>query len=260
DGSAARCGRDHVRANYCGAQAKTSPQPLRLRSAKGARDSLAGYSARGDAPGSRADDIAGARTRTAEPQRSCRDFLKPARRGGRRIAVKRRAALMLDSCTADSAGLPSMARRARRSRGLFLGQHAVELDAQVEELGTQMVEARLQIAHVLFRRDVDEVEHGLDVAVERCLVAHELLARLAQSAAKPLIAHHLVEHVGNPLFAHLAKLAKDALDVTACHDGHYYIEYRESGKTMETLASILSLTSGFALMGYRLPPATILAT
>ncbi len=29
---------------------------------------------------------------------------------------------------------------------------------------------------------------------------------------------------------------------------------------MTTLASILSLTSGFALMGYRLPPATILAT
>ncbi len=29
---------------------------------------------------------------------------------------------------------------------------------------------------------------------------------------------------------------------------------------METLASILSLTSGFALIGYRLPPATILAT
>ncbi len=29
---------------------------------------------------------------------------------------------------------------------------------------------------------------------------------------------------------------------------------------METLANILSLTSGLALMGYRLPPATILAT
>jgi hypothetical protein len=29
---------------------------------------------------------------------------------------------------------------------------------------------------------------------------------------------------------------------------------------METLASIMSLTSGFALMGYQLPPATIFAT
>ncbi|MGO9453850.1 MAG: hypothetical protein ACLQDV_22780 [Candidatus Binataceae bacterium] len=29
---------------------------------------------------------------------------------------------------------------------------------------------------------------------------------------------------------------------------------------METLANILSLTSGFALMGYRLPPLTILCT
>jgi hypothetical protein len=29
---------------------------------------------------------------------------------------------------------------------------------------------------------------------------------------------------------------------------------------MQTLASIMSITSGFALMGYRLPPATILAT
>ncbi len=29
---------------------------------------------------------------------------------------------------------------------------------------------------------------------------------------------------------------------------------------METLANILSLTSGLAVMGYRLPPATILAT
>ena len=29
---------------------------------------------------------------------------------------------------------------------------------------------------------------------------------------------------------------------------------------MTTLASILSLTSGFALMGYRLPPATIIGT
>jgi hypothetical protein len=29
---------------------------------------------------------------------------------------------------------------------------------------------------------------------------------------------------------------------------------------MTTLANILSLTSGFALMGYRLPPATMLAT
>ncbi|HVA81510.1 MAG TPA: hypothetical protein VNF29_11350 [Candidatus Binataceae bacterium] len=29
---------------------------------------------------------------------------------------------------------------------------------------------------------------------------------------------------------------------------------------MQILATILSLTSGFAVMGYRLPPATILAT
>ncbi|MGC1679564.1 MAG: hypothetical protein WA740_18695 [Candidatus Binataceae bacterium] len=35
---------------------------------------------------------------------------------------------------------------------------------------------------------------------------------------------------------------------------------RSSAKTMHTLATILSVTSGFALMGNRLPPETIVAT
>jgi hypothetical protein len=38
------------------------------------------------------------------------------------------------------------------------------------------------------------------------------------------------------------------------------MEVAQRRKTMHTLATILSLTSGFALMGNRLPPATIAAT
>ncbi|MGH7779289.1 MAG: hypothetical protein ACREQR_05645 [Candidatus Binataceae bacterium] len=38
------------------------------------------------------------------------------------------------------------------------------------------------------------------------------------------------------------------------------MDARQRRKTMHLLATILSLTSGFALMGNRLPPATIVAT
>src|SRR5215831_237028 len=122
-------------------------------------------------------------------------------------------------------------RSARRSlflcaelgrRGLLLGQHAIQLDAQIQELRAQMIEARLQLADIFLGRNINEVEHRLHVAIERGLVVHELLASTPQPAAQTLIAHRFVEHTGKALLAHLAESANDALNVATCHDGLLY--------------------------------------
>src|SRR5262245_41089393 len=120
-----------------------------------------------------------------------------------------------------------------------------------------MIEAHLEIAHILFGRDIHEVEHRLHVAIEGLLVLHEALACAAESATQLVVAHHLIEERRHPFFAHLAELRDQVFGVALCHRSKYILE---SPSIMQTVATILAYASGFALMGYRESPAGLIAT
>src|SRR5271166_1745961 len=80
------------------------------------------------------------------------------------------------------AGVARLGHIARR-------QHPIDLNAKVDQLAGQRVESGLQFADVAFGRDVDEVENGLDIAIEDVLVGHQSFSRTAQPLAHPLVGH-----------------------------------------------------------------------
>ena len=96
-------------------------------------------------------------------------------------------------------------------------EQPIELDAEVQQLRAEVIEPRLQVAHVFLGRDVDEVEHLLDVAVERLLVRHEALTRLAETRSHPVVRHDLVEKARDAFLAHLAELVHQVVVIAACH-------------------------------------------
>src|SRR5215469_361616 len=68
-----------------------------------------------------------------------------------------------------------------------------------------MVEPRLEIAHVTARRHVEELEHLLDVPIERLLVLHEPSTGTAEALAHAVVGHDLVEDAGETFLAELAQ-------------------------------------------------------
>ena len=99
-------------------------------------------------------------------------------------------------------GGPGVARRGH----LVRRQHPVDLHAKVDQLAGQRIEPGLQLADVAFGRDVDEVENGLDVAIEDVLVGHQSFSRASQPLAHPFVGHQLAHHAPQPFLAHLAQL------------------------------------------------------
>ena len=116
--------------------------------------------------------------------------------------------------------------RGFRFRGFIMIENAIELDAEVEQLRAQMIEPRFQVAHVALRRNIDEVQHLLDVAIERRLVRHEAFAGLAETRAHPVVGHDLVEKARDAFLAHLAEPVHQVVVVAACHRFQLYIEGR----------------------------------
>ena len=168
------------------AQEKVEAQSRRLCGAQDARGSFAGRAARIASRRRGADGRAGPRPRAAH------------NRGPRRDRPQHPRRLISRTSSRDEP-------RASVS-GFVVIEHAIELDAEVQQLRAQMVEPRFQVAHVALGRDIDEVEHLLDVAVERLLVRHEAFTRLAETRAHPVVRHDLVEKAGDAFFAHLAEL------------------------------------------------------
>src|SRR5437870_2398744 len=91
------------------------------------------------------------------------------------------------------------------------------------------------------------------------LVLHEGLAGATDRPTHRVVCHRLVEESREAIFTHLPEPREQAFGIVARHDREL-LQAAAGRKQMDKAATILSWTSGFALMGYRGGALNLLAT